>query len=344
MLRWNNDYNRGAHPDIIAALEKTNCESYCGYGLDDWCVRASNEIKKYLGKSEADIHFLLGGTQANYTFIASALRPYESVICADTGHINVHETGAVENTGHKIHALKNELGKLTASQIAHEAELFRSSEIQEHITEPKMVYLSLPTEYGTVYTQRELDGIRSVCDEYGLLLYIDGARLGYALGCEECDVTLEYLASVCDAFYIGGTKCGALFGEALVILNPSLKGHFRSFIKQNGGMLAKGWLLGLQFYTLFKNGLYFDITKRAVGEAMRIKTAFEEKGVPFFYESPTNQLFVVLDDALMKKLGENNIYEYEARIDETRHCVRFCTSWATVPQETDRLIADIAAL
>lgn len=344
MPRWNNDYNRGAHPSVLAALEHTNDTAYGGYGLDEWCTAASEEIKKHLGGVDADIHFLLGGTQANYTVITAALRPYQSVICADSGHINAHETGAVENTGHKIQALKAVDGKITAKQIGDEAQLFRDSGTKEHITQPKLVYLSFPTEWGTIYSKKELEDIRKVCDEYGLYLFVDGARLGYGLGSEECDMTLADLAALTDVFYIGGTKCGALFGEAVVLINDDLKPCFRSYIKQNGGMLAKGWLLGLQFYTLFKEGAYFEATKNADAAAMRIKRAFARRGIPFYIDSPTNQQFVVLNNEQMAKLGEKHIFEYEAKLDSDHHCVRFCTSWGTCDEDVDELVKDILAL
>lgn len=344
MIRFNNDYNHGAHPDILDALSAANEESYGGYGLDSWCEKAALEIKKHLGCHDAAVHFMIGGTQVNFTVIAAVLRPYQSVICADTGHIHAHETGAVENTGHKLLVLPSKDGKITAQQIAAEAELYCSSSIQEHITQPKMVYISFPTEYGTIYTKKELTEIHAVCQKYGLYLFIDGARLGYGLGAESCDVTLPDIAKLCDVFYCGGTKCGAMFGEAVVFTTAELAVDFRSYIKQNGAMLAKGWLLGLQFYTLFKDGLYFDITKKAVSLAMQIKRAFAEKGIPFYIESPTNQQFVILENSAMEKLSRKYIFEYEWKVDEAHSCVRFCTSWSTRQDEVDALTADIAAL
>lgn len=344
MIRFNNDYNCGAHPEIIKALESINNESYGGYGLDEWCFKASGEIKKYLGNANADIHFLVGGTQTNFTVIAAALRPFHGVISADTGHINVHETGAVESTGHKIHTLKSKNGKITAKQIAEEAEFFNTSDIKEHITQPKMVYISFPTEYGTIYTKHELEEISKVCRKYKLYLFIDGARLGYGLGSNGCDITLKDLAELTDVFYIGGTKCGALFGEAVIIINDELKENFRSYIKQNGGMLAKGWLLGLQFYTLFKDGLYFEITKKADEYALDIKNAFESKGIPSYIESYTNQQFVILPNDVMEKFNKKYIYEFEMKIDEKHSCVRFCTSWSSKKEDVCELVNDIKAL
>lgn len=344
MLRWNNDYNHGAHPAVLKAIADTNETAYGGYGLDEWCEKGAEAIKKHLGGANADIHYLIGGTQANFTVIAAALRPYESVVCADCGHIHAHETGAVENTGHKIQALPAKNGKISAAQIASEAELFRVSGVQEHITQPKLVYLSFPTEFGTLYSKEELQEISAVCREYNMFLFVDGARMAYGLEAVGNDVTLADLAALTDVFYIGGTKCGALFGEAVVIINDALKGHFRSYIKQNGGMLAKGWLLGLQFATLFENGLYFDIARRADEYAMRIKAALNAKGLPCFIESITNQQFYVLSDVQMEKLGRKHIFEYESRVDNTHHCVRFCTSWATDEADVAELIRDIEAL
>lgn len=344
MIRFNNDYNHGAHPSILEALTDTNDISYGGYGMDPLCEKATEEIKKYLDCPEASIHYLIGGTQANFTVIAAALRPYQSVIAADTGHIHVHETGAVENTGHKIQALPSKDGKITAEQIAEQAELYSTSGIKEHITQPKFVYLSYPTEYGTLYSLSELEAIHTVCKKYGLYLFIDGARLGYGLGAPASDVTIQDIARLTDAFYIGGTKCGTLFGEAVVITNPVLNVDFRSYIKQNGAMLAKGWLLGLQFYTLFKDGLYFEITKNAVKYALQIKEAFAAKGIPSFIDSPTNQQFVVVENSIMNKLAEKYVFEYDHKVDDTHNCIRFCTSWSTKEEEIEALIADILAL
>lgn len=344
MIRFNNDYNHGAHPKILEALATTNKDAFGGYGLDEWCEKASDAIKNYLDCPDCEIHYLIGGTQANYTVIASALRPYQSVISADSGHIHTHETGAVENTGHKIQALASKNGKITAKQIAAEAELYRTSGIKEHITQPRMVYLSFPTEFGTVYSRQELADISRICREYDMYLFIDGARMGYGLAAIDNDVTLADIAQFADVFYCGGTKCGALFGEAVVITNRRLTTDFRSYIKQNGAMLAKGWLLGLQFYTLFHDGLYFEITKQAVSYAMQIKEAFAKKGIPSYIDSPTNQQFVVLENSVMEKLAQKYIFEYELKVDDTHSCVRFCTSWSTTQQEVDALTADIMAL
>jgi len=294
MYRFNNDYNIGAHPEIIMALANDANNNYPGYGLDPWCDKAAAMIRKKIGNETAHVHFLVGGTQANYTIIANSLRPFESVICAESGHINAHETGAVEHVGHKIEALPGKNGKITAKQVDSYAKAYEKSEIPEHVTTPKMVYISFPTEFGTIYSKKELSDLYAVCQKHKLFLFIDGARLGYGLGSPKCDMDIKDLAKNCDVFYIGGTKCGAMFGEAVVITNDQLKLHFRSSIKQNGGMLAKGWLLGLQFATLMQNDLYFKETKKASMYAMKIKDAFKKAGIPSYIESPTNQQFVLL--------------------------------------------------
>ena len=344
MIRFNNDYNRGAHPAILEALARTNGESYGGYGLDEWCERGAAAIKAHLNCPHAQVHFLVGGTQTNYTVISHALRPWESVLTADTGHIHVHETGAVEHIAHKLEVLPAVDGKITAAQIAEAAELCLTSTVPEHITHPKMVYLSFPTELGTIYSKAELEAMSAACRSYDLYLFVDGARMGYGLGSPENDLTLADLARLADVFYIGGTKCGALFGEAVVITNPAIDEWFRCSIKQNGGMLAKGWLLGLQFATLFESGLYFDITKKACEQAMRIKHAFANADIPLFVDSPTNQQFVVLNDAQMARLAENYVFEFQEKLADGRSAVRFCTSWSTTDEEVDALVRDIATL
>ena len=344
MIRFNNDYNRGAHPAILEALARTNTDSYGGYGQDAWCERAAVAIRAELGGVDADIHFLVGGTQVNYTVIAAALRPYESVISADTAHIQVHETGAIENSGHKIETVPNVNGKLTAAQVRTLAEAYRTSTIPEHITEPKLVFLSFPSEYGTIYSLTELRELRAVCDEYGLYLYVDGARMAYGLGAADSDVTLADLAALTDAFTIGGTKCGALFGEALVLKNPALRRHFRSYMKQNGALLAKGWLLGLQFATLFDNGRYFELGRRADALAMRFKAACEAKGLPLYLPNNTNQQFVILTASQRDALAGDFIFEGEGTLLDGREIVRFCTSWASTDDELDALCRAITAL
>ena len=344
MIRWNNDYNQIAHEAVLQAVCATQGSAYAGYGMDELCKKAAEEIKKYLGGAEADVHFLLGGTQTNYTMIAAALRPYEAVVSADTGHIQVHETGAVENTGHKIHVLPSADGKITAEAIRAEGEALRQSPFKEHITHPKMVYISFPTESGTLYSKAELTAIRQACDEYGLYLYLDGARLSYGLAARENDVTMEDLARLCDAFYIGGTKCGAMFGEALVLLHKDFKCNFRNYIKQNGAMLAKGWLLGAQFDALFRDGLYFEIGKSAIDYALQIRDAFLQKGFEPYPQSPTNQQFFLLPAAVAETLGKKHIYEFEGTVPDGRLICRFCTGWHTKKEDVEALVQDVCAL
>lgn len=346
MIRFNNDYSRGAHPEILKALLEYNDDSFAGYGMDDLSTIAADEIRVVTECPKADVHFVVGGTQANALVITAALRNYESVLAADSGHINTHETGAVEHSGHKVEPLKSTDGKITAAQIREAAENYAHSTVPEHITMPRMVYISFPTEYGTTYSLRELEEISEACGQYGLYLFIDGARLGYGLAAEP-EISLAKLAKLADVFYIGGTKCGALFGEAIVIVNDELKQCFRNNMKQQGALLAKGWLAGLQFKVLFRDGLdglYFEITKKAVRQAMRLKQAFADAGIPFYLDSPTNQQFVLLTDAQTAKLSEKYVYEYMFRTDEDHHCIRFCTSWYTKDEEVDELIADISEL
>ena len=342
MIIMNNDYNHSAHPAVMKALMEHNDEAYIGYGMDPWCQKAEEEIKKYLDQPQAKVHFLLGGTQTNYTTIAAMLKPYQSVVCAESGHVNGHETGAVENTGHKLIQLPHENGKITAAQIDACVDGFVTCPAWEHITQPKMVYISYPTEFGTLYTKEELTAIREVCDKYGMYLFVDGARLAYGLAAG--DVTLKDIAAVSDAFYCGGTKCGTMFGEALVLNNVAFQDDFRYYIKQNGAMLAKGWVLGLQFYTMFKDGLYFEVGNQAIAYAMKIKEAFIAKGIPVFLDSPTNQQFFVLNQAQMDKLAEKFVYEYIEKVDEEHHCIRFCTSWSTKAEEVEELIAFVETL
>lgn len=344
MIRFSNDYSRGAHPAVLKALEETNDTSFGGYGKDPWCEKAADLIRKEAASPDADIHFLVGGTQTNFIVIAAALRHYQGVISADTGHINVHETCAVEGSGYKIIQVPHDNGKLNAEQIREQAEFYLSSPIPEHIVEPKMVYISFPTEFGTTYSLKELQDISAACRKYGYYLFIDGARLSYGLAADGCDVTLADLAGLADVFYCGGTKCGAMMGEAVVITNPELSRGFRSYMKQNGALLAKGWLLGVQFYTLFKDRLYFDIAETAVEYAMRIKKAFADKGIHSYIDSPTNQQFVVLSQKQIDTLSAKYIFESEDRIDDDHMCMRFCTSWSTSSGDVDALVADIAAL
>ena len=341
MILFNSDYTEGAHPRILERLMETNLEQTTGYGEDAYCEAAREAIRKVCDAPEADVHFLVGGTQANFTVISSALKPYQGVLCADTGHINVHETGAVEACGHKVLALPGKDGKITAEQIRNAHDLHWSDESHEHIAQPKMVYISHPTELGTLYTKGELEEIGRVCRECGLYLFLDGARLGYGLMATGTDVTIADIAKICDVFYIGGTKVGALFGEAVVIMNPQLKPDFRYCIKQKGGMLAKGRLLGIQFLELFRDGLYFEIAKHAIDMAMILKEGLKEKGYSFFMDSETNQQFILIEDEKLEKIREKYGVTYQQRYDETHSVIRLCTSWATTEENVRSLLADL---
>lgn len=344
MIQFQCDYNEGAHPLIIKRLTETNMEQTVGYGEDPHCEEARRLIKQACQSDNADVHFLVGGTQANTTVIAHILRPYQGVLAATSGHINVHETGAIESTGHKVLAIPTEDGKLTAKQIDEAMQAHIHEDGPEHMVQPGMVYLSFPTEIGTIYSHDELKAIRTVCNKYDLPLFVDGARLGYGLCSPECDLTLPQLAQLADVFYIGGTKVGALFGEAVVIMNEALKRDFRYSIKQHGGMLAKGRLLGLQFATLFTGNLYFDIAQHAINEAMRIKAALQAKGIGFLIDSPTNQQFPIFTDTQIATLSEHFMLSLWQRIDESHTAMRICTSWATKPESTDELIRAIENL
>ena len=344
MIQFQCDYNEGAHPLIIKRLTETNMEQTVGYGEDPHCEKARRLIKQACQSDNADVHFLVGGTQANTTVIAHILRPYQGVLAATSGHINVHETGAIESTGHKVLAIPTEDGKLTAKQIDEAMQAHIHEDGPEHMVQPGMVYLSFPTEIGTIYSHDELKAIRTVCNKFDLPLFVDGARLGYGLCSPECDLTLPQLAQLADVFYIGGTKVGALFGEAVVIMNEALKRDFRYSIKQHGGMLAKGRLLGLQFATLFTGNLYFDIAQHAIDEAMRIKAALQAKGIGFLIDSPTNQQFPIFTDTQIATLSEHFMLSLWQRIDESHTAMRICTSWATKPESTDELIRAIENL
>lgn len=338
MYQFQCDYNQGAHPRIMERLLETNFEQTVGYGEDHYCAAAREAIRTAIGRTDVDVHFLVGGTQANATVISSILRPYQGVLCASTGHINVHETGAIEHGGHKVLAIECEGGLLSADRIRASVELHYAEDGPEHTVQPGMVYISFSSELGTVYTLQQLREISSACTEYGLPLFIDGARMGYGLASEGCDVTLQDIAELADVFYLGGTKQGALFGEAVVIVNDALKKDFRYFIKQNGGMLAKGRLLGLQFLTLFEDGLYFRISQHAVRQALRIRDAFESKGFEMLVHSPSNQQFPILDNDTMSRLAKNFLFSVWQKIDESHTAVRFCTSWATDEKAVDSLI------
>ena len=344
MIRFECDYGEGAAQPILDLLLKTNLEQTPGYGVDDYCEQARTLIRRLCDAPDADVHFFVGATQANFTVIDAALKPWQGVLCADSGHIHVHETGAVEATGHKCLPLPGVQGKITAGQIREAVAEHWASDSHEHEVQPGMVYLSNPTEDGTLYSKEELTDISAACYELGLPLFVDGARMAYGLASPANDLSLEDYAALCDVFYLGGTKCGALFGEALVITNEELKQDFRYAIKQHGGMLAKGRLLGLQFLALLQDGLYTRLAAAADEKALAIRKAFEDKGCRMLYDSPTNQQFPVLPNAWYDRLRERYATTLMGRPDDGHTAVRFCTSWATRDEDMAALLADIAAL
>ena len=341
MIYFHNDYSEGCHEKVLEDLTRTNLEQTPGYGTDDYCAAAAEKIRKLCGREDLSVHFLVGGTQANMTVIDAALRPHQSPLGAFSAHINVHETGAVEATGHKVLSVPSDDGKITAAQVRQVVEEHWASESFEHTSQPKMVYISNPTELGTLYTLAELEALSAICREKGLYLFMDGARLGYGLAAQGNDVTMEDFARLCDVFYIGGTKVGALFGEAVVISNPAIAEDFRYMIKQHGGMLAKGRLLGVQFDALFTDGLYFEIAGHAVRMADRIRATFDELGVSYLVPGVTNQIFPILSDAFLEELAKNFMFTEQERVSPTHRAVRFCTSWATKEENVDALCAEL---
>jgi threonine aldolase len=338
MISFRNDYSEGAHPAVLAALERTNLVSTPGYGCDEFCRAAAEKIKARFACPQADVHFMIGGTITNLTAIAAFLRPWEAVIAASTGHIYVHETGSVEATGHKVYAVPAPGGKLTPALIRQAVLLHRDGN-EEHMVTPKLVYLSDATELGTIYTKSELTAIRDACRELGLWLYLDGARMATALVSGPNDLVPEDFAQLCDAFYIGGTKDGLLFGEALVLVNDALKPFFRNVLKQRGGMLAKGRLLGVQFGAFLEDDLWLTIARHANEMAARLASAIREKGYPFYAESCTNQLFPILPDGKVDELRKSFDFDFIAKTDETHTAVRFVTSWATSAENVGLLAA-----
>lgn len=349
MIHFGNDYHRTAHPRVLDAIAGAD-GAYAGYGADELCATAAARIRTACQAPNAEVHFMVGGTQANATIIAHRLRPWEGVIAADSGHIATHETGAIEHTGHKVITLPNQLGKITAAQVRACMDEYRASGVEEHMPEPALVYITQPTEFGTAYSRAELVALRAVCDEYELGLFVDGARLGYGLSAS--DVTLSDLAALVDVFTIGGTKCGALFGEAIVF--PAGAPRFRNAMKQNGGLLAKGWLLGAQFASLFSapgdevtrtaaTTLYEQICARANAQAQRIAEAFRAAGIDMLFDSPTNQQFALLTREQEEKLSQDFVCQFFEEHEGLR-VVRFCTAWSTEERDVDKLCAAISAL
>lgn len=337
-LGFTSDYMEGAHPKILENLLKTNLEQTAGYGLDEYSLRAGEKIRKACNAPEADVFFISGGTQTNALMIDSILRPYQGVISADTGHISGHEAGAIEFGGHKVLTLPHHNGKLQAEDIRHLLETYEQDANHDHMVMPGMVYLSHPTEYGTLYSLKELQEISAVCRSRNIPLYLDGARLAYALACPENDVTLPDLATYCDAFYIGGTKCGALYGEAVVMPKHDYIPHLFTMIKQHGALLAKGRIAGIQFDTLFTDGLYDAIGKVAIDAANRIRKALTEKGYTFAIASPTNQIFILLDQEKADALCEKVEMGFWEKPDADHVVMRIATSWATTDAAVDALI------
>lgn len=344
MIRFNSDYTEGAHPRILDALTRTNFEQTNGYGEDEHCRRAADLIRRECGMPEARVHFLVGGTQTNLTVISSILRPYQGVLCASGGHIACHETGAVEASGHKVLPLPDVEGRISAAQVREAVERHMSDETREHTVQPGMVYISQSSECGTVYGKHELEEMRETCRALGLPLFIDGARLGYALAGSGGELTLRDIAECCDVFYVGGTKVGLLFGEAVVITDPAIGRDFRYMMKQRGAMLAKGRLLGVQFEEAFTDGLYYEMSAHAVREAARIKAALTRRGIPLLFDSPTNQQFPIFTREQQEVLSVKYAFSHWQHVDERRDAVRICTSWATKKENVDELIVDISKL
>lgn len=324
MYRFTNDYSEGAHPSILEAMTATNLEGNFGYGCDPHCEHAAALIRQKIGRPDADVHFFVGGTQTNATCICAFLRPHEAAIAAHSGHICVHETGAVEATGHKCIAMPAAPGGKLTPDLVRQAV---AAHPDEHMVKPRLVYVSNTTEVGGVYTTAELEALRAVCDELGLLLYLDGARLASALACG--GASFEDLGRLCDAFYIGGTKNGAIFGEAVCIMNPALKPDFRYILKQHGGMLAKGWLLGVQFEQLMRSGLYEELGEHSTRMAQQLAEGLKGLGVEFLFESPSNQIFPILPDEVLAKLEGAFHWEVNATLEGGRSCIRLVCSWAT---------------
>lgn len=340
MIYFNCDYTEGCHPKILERLSETNFLQTPGYGEDEICASARAKIRAACGRDDVDVHFLVGGTQANATVIAAALRPHQGALCAETGHINVHETGAVEATGHKVLPLPATAdGKISAEQVESAYYDHVNNDSFEHMVQPKMVYISQPTENGGLYSKVELTALHEACARCGLYLFVDGARLGYGLAAPENDVSLSDLCALSDVFYIGGTKVGALFGEAVVFTKGNTPKHFLTQIKQHGALLAKGWLLGLQFGTLFTDDLYLRIAANANRQADRIREALRERGYTLTFEAPTNQVFVTLDHPTIERLQAHVRMGFMEKADNEHTVMRLCTSWATTDEQVDQLIA-----
>ena len=337
MISFESDYIAGAHPKVLERLAQTNMEPLSGYGTDRYCESAREKIKSACECPQADVHFLVGGTQTNAIVISAMLKEYEGVIAAKTGHVSLHEAGAIEYTGHKVLEIEQENGKISAEVLKQYLETFYGDENHEHMVFPGMVYISHPTEYGTLYNKKELMQLSEICREYEIPLYMDGARLGYGLMSSETDVTLSDIASLCDVFYIGGTKVGALCGEAVVFTKENTPKHFMTIIKQKGALLAKGRVLGVQFDTLFTDGLYFEIAGHAIRMAEKLKDMLRKKGYKFYIESPTNQQFIVIENKKLDELKETVAVSFWEKYDESHTVIRLATSWSTTQEDMEKL-------
>ena len=339
MVSFESDYICGAHPEVLRRLAETNLEPLSGYGTDPYCESAKRKIRAAVGLPEAEVFFLTGGTQANAVVISTMLADYEGVLAAATGHVSTHEAGAVEYTGHEVLELPQENGKIVPEDLARYLSDYYADKNHEHMTFPGMVYLSWPTEYGTLYSRAELEKISGICRKYGIPLFLDGARLGYGLMSREADLTLPELATLCDVFYIGGTKMGALCGEAVVFTRGNQPKHFLTSVKKRGALLAKGRLLGVQFDALFTDDLYFRIGRHANEMAEKMKAIFAARGVPFHIQSPTNQQFVVLENGRMEALRQKIAFSFWEKVDDTHTAVRFAAGWSTTEEDLRALEA-----
>ena len=344
MISFENDYNTGAHPEVLRRLAETNLEPQTGYGADKWCASAAEKLRLACQSPDADVEFIAGGTQCNAVVISSLLRDWEGVIAAETGHVAAHEAGAIEYTGHKVLTLPQHQGKLDPSELEAFLRTFFGDSNREHMVWPGMVYVSHPTEFGTLYGKGELTAISAICRKYGLKLYLDGARLACGLMCAEAELTLPDLAELCDVFYIGGTKCGALCGEAVVFPHHGRPEHFVNAVKKRGALLAKGRLLGVQFDALFTDDLYFRIGRHEAETAENLKRVFAERGIPLWMESPTNQQFVELEDRQLEKLGERIAFSFWEKTDESHTVARFVTGWSTTEKDLEAVAAALDGL
>lgn len=337
MLFFVNDYGEGMHPQVLEALTRTNMEQLPGYGTDIHCQEATEKIKTATHCPQAEVFFLVGGTQTNQVIIDTVLKPYEAVVASETGHVSLHEAGAIEYSGHKVYMLPQASGKLQAASVDEFLSDFAADANCEHMPQPGMVYISQPTEYGTLYSKAELEAIKAACEKHGVKLFIDGARLGYGLMSEAADMTLADVAALCDVFYIGGTKVGAICGEAVVFPQGNPPQHFITSVKQHGALLAKGRLLGVQFAALFTDDLYFKISRHAIEMAQQIKDELRRKGYQFYLDSPTNQIFIVMENEQLTKFGEQVAYGFWEKYDEHHTVIRLATSWATTQAAVDEL-------